>query len=662
MASSKRETQSAVSVTGTSRLALFTLVALIGFTPWLWNAAMPWGVFAFRFAGVAALVAVSVAQFRGGLEVSAWSARVALLAIGVVALAGVSASVSVHYGKSLEAMLNLLAILGLFLTTLFFARGLGAARLLAAAQVVWAIPIALLGILQHYRPELVPAGSSYTDRALGPFGQPNRLGGYLIAALPIALTLSFVTQDRMLRGLLLASAFVVSLALVLSFSRGAWIAFAVAAAGLAVVLVRWPALSPRPAQLAVALGAILLPALLLLPSVLSRVAPKATAKKAWNLPFDPEREGSAAMRGAVWQGAFAAAESRPVLGWGVGAFREAFDRSKSATMKRLEAEGGRTSDQAHGYYLATLVERGVPGLAIFVLFAAAALAAGAAVIGSGAPAEARLLAAGLVASALALLAHAVLEDNLALAPHALILHANLGLLVSAAPGARRRANRFPALGVAGAAAAALALVVGLQSARAEAAAIGATRDAGVGAVRAARGEYARAARLAPWIDAYSIGEAKTSEALGDYVRAEGAFQRAVSINPSDPVTKHEFARLYLAHEDRFEAGARAHATTLLEAALAQNPYYAEIRNDLGVARLRAGDREGAKRAFREAAEGRSAFVDPLVNLAALAQEEGDRTAAATWTRQALERNPNSARALAMATELGLAPSGASGTP
>jgi len=51
-----------------------------------------------------------------------------------------------------------------------------------------------------------------------------------------------------------------------------------------------------------------------------------------------------------------------------------------------------------------------------------------------------------------------------------------------------------------------------------------------------------------------------------------------------------------------------------------------------------------------------------VNLAALAQEDGDRTAAATWTRQALERNPNSARALAMASELGLPRPGASGTP
>ncbi|HET7903053.1 MAG TPA: hypothetical protein VFM17_00680, partial [Candidatus Eisenbacteria bacterium] len=113
-----------------------------------------------------------------------------LLAVAVVVVAAASALGSVHQGKSLEAMLNLLAILGLFLATALFVRGSGDARLLVSAQVLSAIPVALFGILQHYRPELVPAGSSYPGRALGPFGQPNRLGGYLVAALPLALTLS----------------------------------------------------------------------------------------------------------------------------------------------------------------------------------------------------------------------------------------------------------------------------------------------------------------------------------------------------------------------------------------------------------------------------------------------------------------------------------------
>ncbi|HEY6573147.1 MAG TPA: hypothetical protein VI198_07475, partial [Candidatus Eisenbacteria bacterium] len=157
-------------------------------------------------------------------------------------------------------------------------------------------------------------------------------------------------------------------------------------------------------------------------------------------------------------------------------------------------------------------------------------------------------------------------------------------------------------------------------------------------------------------------EATAAEAAGEFFRAETAYKRALALNPSDPVTKHQLARLYLGHEERFGASATPKATALLEAALAQNAYYAEIRNDLGVARLRAGDRAGAIGEFRRAAEGRTAFVDPLVNLAGLALEDGDRATAASWTRRALERNPGFAPARAIASKLGLAADGAPGSP
>jgi O-antigen ligase/Flp pilus assembly protein TadD len=647
MASSKRETHSAVGVNATGRLALFTLIAVVSFTPWLWNAATPWGVFGFRLAGLAALAAVSVAMAQGRLDGNVWSARAALLAIGVVLVAAFSAAGSVHRGKSLEAMLNLLAILGLFLAALLMVRGGRNARWLAIAQILCALPVAALGILQQLRPELVPAGNSYPGRALGPFLQPNRLGGYLIAALPLAIALTFLTQDRWLRLLFLVSAFLLMLCLVLTYSRGAWIAFGVAA--VAFAWIGWQALAPRPLLAAAVLAVLVLPALALLPSMTARVAPRPPSGQAWNLPFDPEREGSAAMRSAVWEGSASAAMARPWLGWGPGAFREAFDRSKNGTMKRLEAEGGRTADQAHGYYLALLVERGVPGFALFALFAVTALLAGVATSGSGAPAEARLFAAGLVASAVALLAHAALEDNLVLAPHATALHANLALLVSGASGPRGAFRRMPAIGLAGALVALGAAGFAVQSARAETAALAAARS---GSAAAAGEGYATAGSLAPWDDRYAIGEAKAAEARGEFLLAETAYRRAVDANGSDPVTKHELARLYLSHPDRFNDAVRK-ATALLQSALTQNPYYAEIRNDLGVARLRSGDRAGALQAFREAAEGRAAFVDPLVNAAAMALESGDRDEAVSWTRQALERNPGSARALAMASALGI---------
>jgi Flp pilus assembly protein TadD len=83
----------------------------------------------------------------------------------------------------------------------------------------------------------------------------------------------------------------------------------------------------------------------------------------------------------------------------------------------------------------------------------------------------------------------------------------------------------------------------------------------------------------------------------------------------------------------------------------QNPYYAEIRNDLGVALVRTGDDAGAAEAFRAASEGRRAFVDPLLNLAALAVRHGDRAEAARKIDEALARDPESARARAMKAEI-----------
>jgi O-antigen ligase len=577
-----------------------------------------------------------------------------------------SAILSVHRGKSLEAMLNVLAILGLFLAAALLIRGARQIRIVAALEVFAAVPVALLGIAQHFRPDLIPADNSYPGRALGPFGQPNRLGGYLIAAIPLAVALAFAVHDRALRFALLLAVLVLAFSLVTTYSRGAWIGLGAGLLVLAALLVRWPALRPEPALAAVAAALILLPVLFALPSIAARLTPRASNQPAWNLPIDPEREGSGAMRRAVWSGALAATAARPVLGWGVGAFREAFDRSKSATLRRLEAEGGRTADQAHGYFLETLSERGVLGLAAFLMFAGVILAGGFAALGSGAPAEVRLLSAGLFASIAALLAHALFEDNLSLAAHGAVFAVNAGLLISSTGAAARRgaasAARSPRriAALAGVVVALLAIGASAVSATAASSALDGRDALRAGALSAGLASYSRAAKIASWDDRYALGAAGAARALAAsdpdraparLVDAEAYYRQAIAANPSDPVTRHELARLYLENPGRFgDRGVRL-AITELEAALAQNPYYAEIRNDLGVALVRTGDDAGAAEAFRAASTGRRAFVDPLLNLAALAVRHGDRAEAARKIDEALARDPESARARAMKAEI-----------
>jgi len=629
-------------------LAFTTLAAALSFTPWVANSGQPWFQLAIRTLGLLALGAVSLASARGILSFSRWGERAATTASLLVLMTALSAALSVHRGKSLEAMVDGLGILGIFLATALLIRGGRWIRAAALVQVLAAVPVALLGIAQHFRPDLVPAESSYPGRALGPFGQPNRLGGFLIASIPLALALAFAAQDRLLRASLLLAVLILALGLIYTFSRGAWIGLGAGLIVLALLLVRWPALRPEPALAALAAALIVIPILAALPSIAARIAPRPTGNPAWNLPFDPEREGSGAMRKEIWSGALAAAAARPIAGWGIGTFREAFDRSKNPRLQRLEAEGGRTADQAHSFYLETLSERGVLGLAAFLVFAIVVLAGGMAALGTGAPPEARLLSAGLLASLTALLVHALLEDNLSFAAHGTVFAACSGLLVALAPGPKRLASRSASrvAGAFGLTAAAASLCVGLMSASAASASLA--------------GQAAKAAKVAPWDDSYSIAAAKAAQVAATaggetqntrLTEAESFYRRAIAANPNDPVTRHELARLYLANPDRFgAAGARA-AVSELTLALGQNPYYAEIRNDLGVALIRTGDVAGAARAFEQASSGSRKFVDPLLNLAALAVRKGDRDEAIRRIDEALARDPGSERARAMKEEI-----------
>jgi len=651
-----------VSRFGSSRsnlIALITLVAAIGFTPWAWGTSVPWAQFAFRTLGLTALFAFSLGYSSSPFARSAWGRRVTLSFAALVLATALSAALSIHRGKSLESMLNLLAISGLFLTAAALVHGPRLLQGIALLEVLAAIPVAVLGLLQHFRPELVPAGNSYPGRALGPFGQPNRMGGYLIASIPLALALAFAAQDRLLRIGLLAATFVLVMCLVATYSRGAWIGLGAGLITLAAALSIWPGLLPRPALAIAAVACVLAPAILLLPSVLSRIHSQPATQPAWNLPIDPEREGSGAMRRAIWSGALAATLHRPILGSGVGAFREAFDRYKNPRMKELEAEGGRTADQAHNHYLGILAERGVLGLAAFALLVALCFGAAAAAMASGTPAMGRVLYAGLAASVVALLAHGLTEDNLVLIPHGTIFFANLGVLAGAPARIARAGRSSRWVGSGGAVLASIAFLVSAAGFAGSREAAAASLEASAGRPDLAVRSLDHASVWAPWRDDYAVARAEQAEAwakqgAGNAAlrEAEASYRHAIALNGSDPVTRHELARLYLANPDVFASRGTEGALRQLRAALDQNPYYAEIRNDLGVALLRTGDRSGAEDAFRRAASGKRDFVDPLLNLAAMALQTGNRGQAETWVRQALERNPGSERARALMARVG----------
>jgi putative inorganic carbon (HCO3(-)) transporter len=112
------------------------------------------------------------------------------------------------------------------------------ARYLIALVLVAGILEALLGIYQFFG-RVGPEGFLLFDRfmrAYGTFQQPNPFGGYLAMILPLSLTIFLAHWRRVdrwnvaLRGLAAAGILLMGAALLMSWSRGAWLAFAGAAA------------------------------------------------------------------------------------------------------------------------------------------------------------------------------------------------------------------------------------------------------------------------------------------------------------------------------------------------------------------------------------------------------------------------------------------------
>lgn len=252
------------------------------------------------------------------------------------------------------------------------------AGLSQAAIGIWQFGLRATGPEHFLIPNLLPFGEFY--RAYGTFEQPNPFGGFVSwnAALGIGLLLGWAMawwqQRRLLFSgpvlawllfVLLAAAASV-LALLMSWSRGAWLGFA---AGMAVLLFFWPR---RRWQ-----GTLLLLAalLLFLFAWQANLVPAPVAARLSSFTADlrlgdvrgvdiNDANFSVIERLAHWQAALSMARANLWLGVGFGNYEPAY--AGYALLNWPNPLG-----HAHNYYLNLLAEIGVVGLAAYFLFWAA---------------------------------------------------------------------------------------------------------------------------------------------------------------------------------------------------------------------------------------------------------------------------------------------------
>lgn len=221
-------------------------------------------------------------------------------------------------------------------------------------------------------------------RAYGAFSQPNPYAGYLGLVAPLAISLAiwaWTSNDgsnqsnrRLAAILLTVSAGVISTGLLLSWSRGAWLAFAGALVTIivAVALNRRSALTRNPSA-PLLLGAIVLLLTMLAVTLGAADAlPTTLAERLGDLNeyaglFDVQRievddaNFAVVERVAHWQAALGMWTSRPWLGVGIGNYAASY--ASFALPRWQEALG-----HAHNAYLNFAAETGLLGLLAYLAF------------------------------------------------------------------------------------------------------------------------------------------------------------------------------------------------------------------------------------------------------------------------------------------------------
>ena len=292
------------------------------------------------------------------------------------------------------------------------------------------------------------------NRVFSTFLYPPAFAGYLIVCIP--LTFGLMAAYRSIRGLAISAAgFSIQLtALLLTVTRGAWLAMALSSCVMAVFVWRDRAgLRERAVHVAAALAIATIVAVGLWASagtvarVLSPVpdsGPEITEPAATPAPAtapdtaqtdlsgrnldvnDLMFAGSFMARVTYWQGALRMFAARPILGMGWNTF--------GLVYPKYMVLGGWPSATVHNDYLQVLSETGLVGFALYAAFWIVTIFCGTKLsLDSDSPAELRWLRTGILCGLISFLLHGLVDFDLLIPGIALNVFFLAGLMLEFLP-------------------------------------------------------------------------------------------------------------------------------------------------------------------------------------------------------------------------------------
>jgi O-antigen ligase/Flp pilus assembly protein TadD len=297
------------------------------------------------------------------------------------------ALVSLGYGPSFHAGMRELIRWGCYGVIFFSAindfRPEALKKFIVPAVLIPTSISSLFAIAQYFDwdPSLLRGG---TVKIYTTIGNPNHLASYLAIALPLACFGWLFAPPRRGRSILLLSTFTIgTAALLLSGSRGGWVAL-LGGIAISTAVLRWPV--PRLRALVLGLILVILITFLALPSPLNRYDTGALRKiSEFTIPTGDDSpspaQGGVAWRIMVWNVGWRMVKERPLGGWGFGSFNVLYldrlaDFFSSPGHKRYAPLAEQGIDYVHNDYLQTWIELGMVGLGLLAWFLASLIAGG----------------------------------------------------------------------------------------------------------------------------------------------------------------------------------------------------------------------------------------------------------------------------------------------
>jgi O-antigen ligase len=331
---------------------------LLGFGPLAFGGVEPWAVFVLE-GGVTALFVLWMWNQVTAGELRATASPLfppMVVFVGLIVLQIASGRTAYRYQTIHTGMLYCTYGLLCFLIVQCFRRT-SQVNFLAFAISVFGFGVAVFAIFQSVSSD----GKLYWFRTpseggwiYGPYVNHNHYAGLIEMLLPIPLVVSvsnLVPQQG--RKLALIAAAIMASTIFLSGSRGGMLAFLVQMALLAVFLVR----RKKNLTTALALAAFLTIFL----GLLVWLGGDALSSRIASIRSETNTEISGGTRLAIVRDGLKMFAARPLIGWGLGTFPEAYPQYRSFYTNLFV-------NQAHNDYLQLLVEMGILGFAAMIWF------------------------------------------------------------------------------------------------------------------------------------------------------------------------------------------------------------------------------------------------------------------------------------------------------